>query len=69
MTEVRVRQILTHKSSPGECASSVRCSRGLVSPPNARVAVPFEQELGMKGPPGSLATERERIKQAKQPET
>ena len=32
---------------PGECASPERCSRGLVSPPNAWVAVPV-QELGTR---------------------
>ena len=35
-----------HQSSPGECASPGRCSRGLVSPPNVWVAVPFDRELG-----------------------
>ena len=44
----RIRQILTHQSSPGECASPGTCSRGLVSPPNVWVAVPFEQELGTR---------------------
>ena len=48
VTEVCIRQILTHQSSPGECGSPERCSRGLVSPPNAWVAVPFEQELGTR---------------------
>ena len=33
VTEVRIRQILTLRSSPGDCASLERCSRGLVSPP------------------------------------
>ena len=75
VTEVRIRQKLTHQSSPGECASP----GGLVSPPNVWVAVPFEQELGtlqttlsavakglsknsrgsLKELPKSLATERE----------
>ena len=88
VTEVCIRQILTHQPSPGECASLERCSRGLVSLPNARVAVPSEQELGtrqttlsdvakglsrslrrsLKEPPGSLATERERIKRARHEE-
>ena len=48
VTEVCIRQILTHQSSPGECASLRRCSRRLVSQPNACVAVPFEQELGTR---------------------
>ena len=39
---------MTHQSSPRECASPERCSRGLVTPPNAWVAVPFEQELGTR---------------------
>ena len=43
---VRIRQILTHQSSPAECASLGRRSRGLASPPNVWVAVPFEHELG-----------------------
>ena len=46
VTEVRIRQILTHQSSKGECASFGRCSRGLLSPPNVWVAVPFEREMG-----------------------
>ena len=74
VTEVCIRQILNHQSSPGECASLGRCSRGLVSPSDAWVAVPFEQELGagrtalsdvekglrrsLKELPESLATER-----------
>ena len=41
---VRIRQILTHQSSPAECASLGRRSRGLASPPNAWVAVPSELE-------------------------
>ena len=45
-TGVRIPQILTHQSFSGECASSGRCSRGLVSPPDVWVAVPSEQELG-----------------------
>ena len=44
-TGMRIHQRLAHQSSPGECAS-LESSRGLVSPPNVRVAVPFEQELG-----------------------
>ena len=46
MTEVCIRQTLTHQSFPGECASLGRCSRGSVSLPNVWVAVPFVQELG-----------------------
>ena len=48
VTAVRIRQILTHQSSPGECASLGRCSRGLVSFTNVWVAVPFERELGTR---------------------
>ena len=44
VTESCIRQILTHR----EYTSLERCSRGLVSPPNAWVAVPFEQELGIR---------------------
>ena len=39
---------MSHQSSPAESASPGRCSRGLVSPPNAWVAVPFEQELSTR---------------------
>ena len=42
-TGVRIRQMLTHQSSTGVCASAGRCLRGLVSPPNVWIAVPFEQ--------------------------
>ena len=42
---VHIRQVLTHQSSPEECASPGRCLRGLVLPPNVWVAVPFGQEL------------------------
>ena len=48
MTGVHIGQILTHQSSPGECASPGRCSRGSVSPPNVQDAVPFERELGTR---------------------
>ena len=67
MTEVCIRQILTNQSSPGECASPERCSRGSVSPPNAWVAVPFEQELGILQ---TTVSGRERIEQEleKEPE-
>ena len=56
---------MSHQSSPAECGSLGRCSRGLVSPPNVWVAVPFEQELSTRqttlsdAAKGLLATERE----------
>ena len=40
---VRIRQRLTHQSSPGKCASLGRCWRCLVSLPKVQDAEPFEQ--------------------------
>ena len=38
---VRIRRMLMHQSSQRECTPIGRCARGLVSPPNVWVAVPF----------------------------
>ena len=56
-------RILTDQSSPVE-----RCSRGLVSPPDAWVAVPFEQELGTCQTTLSDVSERIEQELGKEPE-
>ena len=84
VTEVRIRQILTHQSSPRECASLGRCSRGLVY---VWVAATFERELGTRQTtlsdvakglsrslrrslkePSRVARDRERIQRARNEE-
>ena len=77
VTEVRIRQILTHQSSPQECASLGRRSSGLVSLANVWIAVPFERELGtrqttlsdvakgLSREASKVARDRERIERAR----